>query len=98
MANSADIILSVYVVLLIAGGLIGFLKANSKMSLIMSVAFAAPLALSIALSWPPLVALGLLGFLCLFFGMRFSKSKKLMPAGVMAMLSLITLVLRTSLS
>ena len=98
MPISADNILWIYVVLLVAGGLVGFLKAKSKMSLIMSVAFAIPLTLSLLLHWPALFSLGLLGFLSLFFGMRFSKSKKLMPAGVMAMLSLITLVLRTSLS
>ena len=40
-----NIILWIYIVLLVAGGLVGFLKAGSKMSLIMSLAFAAPLAL-----------------------------------------------------
>ena len=98
MANNADIILWIYIALLVAGGLVGFLKANSKMSLIMSVAFAVPLALSIVLRWPPLLGLGLLGFLSLFFGMRFMKRKKLMPAGLMTVLSLVALGLRSSLS
>lgn len=94
MANSADLILWIYIALLTAGGLVGFLKANSKMSLLMSLAFAIPLAMSIVLSWPSLVSLVLIGFLCVFFGMRFAKSRKLMPAGVMAMLSLVTLALQ----
>ncbi len=98
MSNSADSILWVYIVLLVAGGLLGFVKGKSKMSLFMSLAFAVPLALSLVLSWPPLVSLGLLGFLSVFFGMRFIKSKKLMPAGVMAMLSIVTLALRSTLS
>ena len=38
-------ILWIYIVLLVAGGLAGFLKAGSKMSLIMSLAFAAALSL-----------------------------------------------------
>ena len=90
----ANIILWIYIVLLVAGGLMGFLKAGSKMSLIMSVAFAVPLALSLVLKWPDAVSLGLLGFLAAFFGMRFAKGKKFMPAGLMLILSVVTLVLR----
>ena len=90
----ADNILWVYIVLLVAGGLVGFLKAGSKMSLIMSVAFAVPLALSLLLKWPVVVGYFLLGFLFAFFGIRFTKSKKFMPNGLMMILSLVTLVLR----
>lgn len=97
MPISADNILWIYVVLLVAGGLVGFLKAKSKMSLIMSVAFAIPLALSLLLHWPALFSLGLLGFLSLFFGMRFAKSRKLMPAGLMTALSVATLALQGTL-
>ncbi len=90
----ANIILWIYIVLLVAGGLMGFLKAGSKMSLIMSVAFAVPLALSLVLKWPDAVSLSLLGFLGVFFGMRFAKGRKFMPAGLMLILSAVTLVLR----
>ena len=41
-------VLWIYIVLLVIGGLIGFLKANSRVSLIMSVAFAAALSLCAA--------------------------------------------------
>lgn len=92
-----DWILAIYIALLVAGGLIGFMKAKSKMSLLMSVAFALPLALSLVLQWRPMISLALLGFLSVFFGMRFLKSKKMMPAGLMAVLSLATLALRVLL-
>ena len=81
-------ILWIYVALLVAGGLMGFLKAGSKMSLIMSVAFAIPLALCAqGMISEPKVADVLLAFLLVFFGMRFAKSKKFMPNGMMAILS-----------
>ena len=40
MSISPNMILWLYIVLLLVGGLIGFLKANSKVSLIMSSVFA----------------------------------------------------------
>lgn len=43
--TAPNIVLWVYIVLLVAGGLVGFLKAGSKASLIMSSLFALPLAL-----------------------------------------------------
>ena len=83
------------IVLLIVGGLMGFLKAGSKVSLIMSVAFAILLALFAGrvLTW----AFGpdvLLGLLLIVFVMRFVKTKKFVPAGLMIALTLITLVVR----
>ncbi len=81
-------ILWIYIVLLVLGGLVVFLKAGSKMSLLMSVAFAIPLALCAkGIISEPRVADILLGFLLIFFGMRFAKSKKFMPNGLMAILS-----------
>lgn len=83
-----NIILWIYIGLLVLGGLVGFLKAGSKMSLIMSVAFAIPLALCAqGIISEPRVADVLLGFLLIFFGIRFTKSKKFMPNGLMAILS-----------
>jgi uncharacterized membrane protein (UPF0136 family) len=88
-------ILWIYIALLIAGGLIGFLKAGSKASIIASVAFAIPLALCAAnvipVKW---VADALLIFLTCFFGCRFFKSKKFMPNGMMAVLSALAAVAR----
>ena len=39
-----------------------------------------------------------LGFLSLFFGLRFMRSKKMMPAGVMTILSIVDLALYGTLS
>ena len=80
-----------YAALLMAGGLIGFLKAKSKASLIMSTLCAIPLVL-VALGHLPILAAQLMaGFLMVFFFRRFAASKKWMPGGLMAGISLITL-------
>ncbi len=81
--------------MMVAGGLMGFLKAGSKMSLIMSLAFAALLILCainvIVVSHSIDI---ILVFLLVFFGMRFAKSKKFMPGGMMTILTVVTLALR----
>ena len=89
-------VLWIYIAFLVLGGLMGFLKAKSKMSLIMSLVFAVPLALCALdiLKSPTWLADGLLIFLLIFFGLRFAKSKKIMPNGLMTMLSVLALVLR----
>ena len=105
-------VLWIYITLLVAGGLMGFLKAKSKISLLMSLAFAVPLALC-ALGLIPFaydrrsavsgqttshihveLADVLILFMLLFFGMRFIKGRKFMPAGLMSIASLLALVLR----
>jgi uncharacterized membrane protein (UPF0136 family) len=88
-------ILWIYIVLLVAGGLVGFLKAGSKMSLIMSLAFAAALSLcAIGVIRPILLADILLLVLLIFFGLRFAKGRKFMPAGLMTLLTVVALALR----
>jgi uncharacterized membrane protein (UPF0136 family) len=88
-------ILWIYIVLLVAGGLVGFLKAGSKASIIASVSFAAALTLcAIDVIFQPHVADIILAVLLVVFGMRLSKSRKFMPNGLMLVLTLATLVLR----
>ncbi len=87
-----ETILWIYIVLLVIGGLIGFLKAKSKMSLITSVAFGTVLAFCALDKLDMKVAWGVLGFLALFFVMKFMKGKKFMPSGMMSLLSIVTLV------
>ena len=82
------IFLWVYIALLLAGGLMGFIKAKSNASLIMSVLFAAALAFCATGVIPvPHLAEFLVGFLLVFFGVRFAKGKKFMPSGLMTVLS-----------
>jgi uncharacterized membrane protein (UPF0136 family) len=90
--SSSVIILWVYIVLLLGGGLMGFLKAGSKISLITSAAFALPMVLC-ALGVIPLypIAPVLSGLLALVFGVRYAKGRKFMPSGLMLILSIIVL-------
>ena len=88
-------ILWIYIVLLVAGGLVGFFKAGSKASLIASTAFAAALVLcAIGVIFQPHVADIILAVLLVFFAMRLGKSKKFMPNGLMLVLTVATLALR----
>jgi len=88
-------ILWIYIVLLVAGGLMGFLKAKSKMSLFTSVGFAALLTLCAMKTIPdPLVADLILIVLLIFFGVRVAKTKKFMPMGMMTLATVLALALR----
>ena len=85
-------VLWIYIALLLAGGLMGFLKAGSKISLITSAAFAMPLALcALGILHPFYIAEILMGVLAVIFGIRFAKGKKFMPSGLMLGLSLVAL-------
>jgi uncharacterized membrane protein (UPF0136 family) len=88
----ANTILWVYIGLLVAGGLAGFLKAGSKISLVTSVLFAAALAAfaSAALAWTPGADI-LLFLLLVVFVIRYAKGKKFMPAGLMIVLTVAAL-------
>lgn len=91
-----ETILWIYIVLLLVGGLIGFLKAKSKISLISSVIFAVVLGFvavdkpnpvfSVEWSW------GILSFLALIFFIRFLKTKKFMPSGMMLLITAVAII------
>jgi uncharacterized membrane protein (UPF0136 family) len=90
--TTAQILVWIYIVLMLAGGLMGFLKAGSKASLIASGIFAAILAVfCLNAAVFPYVWIILL-VLLLFFGKRFLRSKKFMPSGLMAFLTLALLI------
>ena len=88
-------ILWIYIVLLVSGGLIGFFKGKSRVSLIMSVSFAAALSLCAAqIIFRAYVADILLAVLLVVFGLRLAKTKKFMPSGLMLVVTLAALALR----
>ncbi len=90
-----EVILWGYVVLLLIGGVIGYVKAKSPISLIMSLLFGALLALSAAGKLgPPWVGDILLIALIGVFAKRFQKTKKLMPAGVLTLVTIAALLVR----
>jgi len=79
MHHYSNTVLWVYIVLLVVGGLIGFLKAGSKMSLLSSAIFAALL---------------ILAFVVVVFAFRLAKTKKFMPSGLLLLLTLAALACR----
>jgi len=92
---SPNKVLWIYIILLVIGGLIGFLKAKSKVSLLMSVSFAAALSLCAAgIIFQPYVADILLAALLVVFAMRLVKTRKFMPAGLMLVITIAALALR----
>lgn len=89
------IVLWIYLVILVAGGLYGFLKARSTISLVTSLVFGALLAAA-ALGWLGSVYAGdaILAVLVVVFAIRFQKSRKFMPAGMLTILTIGALIIR----
>ena len=87
-----------YIILLLVGGLIGFFKAKSKVSLITSAVFAAVLVLTQTGIFKPSVSLILvnviLAALLVVFAIRLAKTKKFMPSGLMLVVTIAALALR----
>ena len=92
-------VLWVYIFLLLVGGLIGYLKGKSQVSLVMSATFAAALVLCAV---PNIFEVGfrknlaniLMAALLIVFAMRLAKTKKFMPAGLMLIATIAALALR----
>jgi uncharacterized membrane protein (UPF0136 family) len=93
-----QVALGVYAVLLAVGGVIGYVKAGSKPSLVAGIGSAvlALICLVLSKSQPPVgLGLGALLAACLLvvFTMRFAKSRKFMPGGMLMAISLVVSVL-----
>jgi uncharacterized membrane protein (UPF0136 family) len=96
---SQNTILWIYIVLLLVGGMIGFLKAGSKISLITSSVAAALLVLTTMPGvFTPIfrrdLADVIMAVLLVVFAIRLTKTKKFMPSGLMLVVTLAALVLR----
>lgn len=96
---SQNTVLWIYIVLLLVGGMIGFLKAGSKISLITSAIAAALLVLSampgvFAPSFRRNLADVIMAALLVVFAIRLAKTKKFMPSGMMLGITLAALAMR----
>ncbi|HTI97746.1 MAG TPA: TMEM14 family protein [Dongiaceae bacterium] len=95
MSHFANTVLWIYIILLLVGGMIGFLKAKSKVSLIMATVSAIILILcALNLIFYPYVADIVIVLLIVVFTMRLAKTKKFMPSGMMLLVSIVALALR----
>jgi len=92
-------VLWIYIVLLLVGGLIGFFKAKSKVSLMTSTVFAVILILTAipGILDPSLrgkLANIIMALLLIVFAVRLAKTKKFMPSGLMLVVTIAALALR----
>lgn len=89
------IVLWIYIVVLVAGGIVGFVKAKSAVSLVTSLVFGALLAAA-AMGWLGWAHAGdvILAVLVVVFAFRFQKTKKFMPAGLLTILTIAALLVR----
>lgn len=84
----------IYVALLVIGGLMGFIKGKSKISLITSTIFAVILALvALGKITPAYIAEIVVGIVLVVFAARFMRTKKVMPSGMMLVASIVVLIL-----
>lgn len=96
MAQIALITILVYAFVVIFGGVFGYLKAKSKMSLISGILSGTAL-LTIWLFISPIptklgLATAIAAVLLITFIIRFVRSRKFMPAGLMMLLSLAAII------
>ena len=95
--NIASLIVLVYAVLVLVGGVFGYVKAASRPSLIGGAAgglclLVAAWGLARHQPWGLPVALALTLALLVFFALRFVRTRAFMPGGLMAVLSLLALL------
>ncbi len=98
MEMAAKISLLVYGILMMLGGIFGFVKAKSKASLISGVVSGVLLIVSYFVSSSNannglLMGLGITSLLAITFAIRLSKTKKFMPSGMLLILTIIEEVL-----
>ncbi|MEA5582216.1 TMEM14 family protein [Nodularia harveyana UHCC-0300] len=96
--NLSIIATLVYGILAMIGGIIGYIQANSQVSLVSGVI--SGLLLLVAgyfqiqgESWALIVAVLVTVILVIFFALRFAKTRKFMPGGLMVILGMLALAL-----
>lgn len=91
------LIIALYGLLVAIGGIIGYVKARSQASLVAGVGsgvvlwIAAYITLTNAINGL-ILAVCIAGELLVFFSLRWAKTRKFMPAGLMAILSLVATI------
>lgn len=95
--NTASLIVIVYAVLVMVGGVMGFVKAASRPSLIAGLLGGLALltsgwGLSRGQAWGLQITLILTLALLVFFSIRYARTRAFMPGGLMAILSLLALI------
>lgn len=95
--NTPASIVTVYAILVLVGGVFGYVKAKSLPSLIAGILgglalLAAGWGVERGQSWGLPLALVLILALMVFFAARYARTRALMPGGLMAILSLLALV------
>ena len=95
----SDLAFWVYVVLLLLGGLFGFYKGKSKISLVTSAVSAALLVLTelpgvFQPAFSRVLANMIMAALLVVFAIRLGKTNKFMPSGLMLVLTILVLALR----
>lgn len=94
MNSPADAVLWVYILLLLAGGLFGYYKAGSKVSLVTSAVASAILGLcALKIVFKPYMADVVMIALLIVFTIRLIKTKKFMPSGMMLAVTVVALAL-----
>ena len=95
--NFSIVAVFAYGILAIVGGIIGYMQANSKVSLISGTI--SGLLLVIAgffqlqgQGWAAILGAVVTAVLVVVFAVRFAKTRKFMPAGLMVILGIVTLV------
>jgi uncharacterized membrane protein (UPF0136 family) len=95
---SQNTVLWIYIILLVVGGLIGFFKAGSKVSLMTASISAALLVLTTTGLFSDRVRSGvadaIMAALLVVFAVRLTKTKKFMPSGMLLTITIIALALR----
>ncbi|MCG6137449.1 MAG: hypothetical protein MET45_22910 [Nostoc sp. LLA-1] len=94
--NSSIVAAFAYGILAIAGGIVGYIQANSQVSLLSGVISGLLLVLAGYLqiqgqSWALILAVLVTASLVFFFALRLAKTRKFMPAGLMTILGVLAL-------